>query len=324
MFVPLPNSFLLHQQHFDNLFFFCLFSLYLSFSSSPKYLSPPSLSSSPPSFLSLSLLARLFFFFSSPRCLSSSFPLVRLKGADKWMDRWIPRSAEGQKEWWSDEMKEWQCVTALSWAQLWAWEEAEEEEKIQNKKGRKGWRLRYWRRRRDFKEHSYCSTFSSNGNNPWHNDANKRQFLHIAVFLLPIDKHNTDSSFSHVSSFIRCFKHPLSFGLIRRLTAAKEATISEKTKQKHGTWTTDHLLSLVLLTAATPDSLSEWKCWRTNHQKCWSLMSNRGIQNLPFISSRLPIDDNCFVILSDLSDKWQQRSLRHALKCYIHHNVIGD
>lgn len=73
-----------------------------------------------------------FFPPSSLPCLSSSFPLVRLKGADKWMDRWIPRSAEGQKEWWSDEIKEWRCVTALSWARFRAWEGAEEKKRKKN------------------------------------------------------------------------------------------------------------------------------------------------------------------------------------------------
>lgn len=105
-----------------------LFSVFSSehFSSSPPlYYSLLSLSlsvtscissSSPSSIGPLSAIASLFFLYPSPRCRSLSFPLVKLKGADKWMDRWIPTSSEGQKEWWSDEIKEWQPVTALGWA----------------------------------------------------------------------------------------------------------------------------------------------------------------------------------------------------------------
>lgn len=93
----------------------------LSLSDMPPHIYPVS------PFLTHSLSLSLSLIAPSPRCLSSSFPLVKLKGADKWMDRWIPRSSEGQNEWWSDEMKEWQCVTALSWAQ-------EEEEEWERKK----------------------------------------------------------------------------------------------------------------------------------------------------------------------------------------------
>lgn len=54
--------------------------------------------------------------FFSPPPSPTSFPLVKLKGADKWTDSWIPRYSEGQKKRWSGEMKEWQRVTALGWA----------------------------------------------------------------------------------------------------------------------------------------------------------------------------------------------------------------
>lgn len=66
-------------------------------------------------------------FFSPPS--PTSFPLVRLKGADKWTDSWIPRYSEGQKKRWSGEMKEWQRVTALGWATEKVEERKEKEEK---------------------------------------------------------------------------------------------------------------------------------------------------------------------------------------------------
>lgn len=64
-----PNSFLLHQQHFDNLFFFCLLSPSLCLkrlSVIPPSISPVSLSSSPPLLSSsLSLGSPLFLLLSS-------------------------------------------------------------------------------------------------------------------------------------------------------------------------------------------------------------------------------------------------------------------